>query len=237
VEQTSVKLIQLPFDPQGGLTYITRFKSHEFRPAHTGVTEGHHGHKLVATGGQKRRSLCYLQKVERGRDHLLWMAVAWPSSTFSPSAATRGGIGGDDSLVDGIGEDEVKGAPPGLDARLRVAGLPLAPLPGIDVHGHNVLDRDVAEGREQMLLDMPPVVLQSRGVWGDALNLIFDGGVVDTATLARATAHDDELDGLTLLYLDEASTRLRPSQTRRLEVALSALADGRARYLEFGRPS
>jgi 8-oxo-dGTP pyrophosphatase MutT (NUDIX family) len=91
---------------------------------------------------------------------------------------------------------------------------------------------DLAIGR-LLVVDWLP----SQGVWGDALNLIFDGGVIDTSTLAAAAAHDDELDGVALLHLDEASTRLRPSQTRRLQSAISALAEAQPRYLEFGRPA
>jgi ADP-ribose pyrophosphatase YjhB (NUDIX family) len=91
---------------------------------------------------------------------------------------------------------------------------------------------DLAIGR-LLVIDWLP----AQGVWGDALNLIFDGGVIDAITLERTTAHDDELDGLALLSLDEASLRLRPSQTRRLQVALTALAEAQPRYLEFGRPA
>jgi len=79
--------------------------------------------------------------------------------------------------------------------------------------------------------------LPAQGVWGDALNLIFDGGTVDPETMDGAKAQDDELDGLALLPLPEASARLRPSQTRRLESAVAALAESAPRYLEFGRPA
>jgi ADP-ribose pyrophosphatase YjhB (NUDIX family) len=100
--------------------------------------------------------------------------------------------------------------------------------------------REVAE---EIGLDLPVgrllVIdwLPAQGVWGDALNLIFDGGVIDSATLRLAKAQDDELDGLALLSLDDASLRLRPSQTRRLAAALEALQQSAPRYLEFGRPA
>jgi ADP-ribose pyrophosphatase YjhB (NUDIX family) len=79
--------------------------------------------------------------------------------------------------------------------------------------------------------------LPTHGVWGDALNLIFDGGTIDAETMDGATAQDDELDGLALLSLAEASGRLRPSQTRRLAAAVAALDETAPRYLEFGRPA
>jgi ADP-ribose pyrophosphatase YjhB (NUDIX family) len=79
--------------------------------------------------------------------------------------------------------------------------------------------------------------LPSQGVWGDALNLIFDGGTIDAHTVRRTKAQDDELDGLALLTLVEASARLRPSQARRLAAAVEALDEIAPRYLEFGRPA
>jgi ADP-ribose pyrophosphatase YjhB (NUDIX family) len=91
---------------------------------------------------------------------------------------------------------------------------------------------DLTVGR-LLVIDWVP----AQGVWGDALNLIFDGGVIDSATINRTKAQDDELDGLALLSLDEASLRLRPSQTRRLAAALEALDQPAPRYLEFGRPA
>ena len=79
--------------------------------------------------------------------------------------------------------------------------------------------------------------LPTQGVWNDALNLIFDGGTLGASTVEALRHAEDELDGLTLLSLDEASSRLRPSQTRRLRAAVEALSDGQPRYLEFGRPA
>jgi ADP-ribose pyrophosphatase YjhB (NUDIX family) len=91
---------------------------------------------------------------------------------------------------------------------------------------------DLTVGR-LLVIDWVP----AQGVWGDALNLIFDGGVIDSATMNGAKARDHELDGLALLSLDDASLRLRPSQTRRLAAALEALGQSAPRYLEFGRPA
>jgi len=79
--------------------------------------------------------------------------------------------------------------------------------------------------------------LPTQGVWGDALNLIFDGGMIDADTMNGAKAQDDELDGLALLSLTQASGRLRPSQARRLAAAVAALHETAPRYLEFGRPA
>jgi 8-oxo-dGTP pyrophosphatase MutT (NUDIX family) len=91
---------------------------------------------------------------------------------------------------------------------------------------------DLRIGRLLVIDWLPP-----HGVWSDALNLIFDGGVVDTRTLAAAIAHDDELDGVELLPLDDARARLRPSQIRRFEAAIDAVTAAQPRYLEFGRPA
>jgi 8-oxo-dGTP pyrophosphatase MutT (NUDIX family) len=91
---------------------------------------------------------------------------------------------------------------------------------------------DLAIGRLLVIDWLPP-----HGVWSDALNLIFDGGIVDSLTLAAAVPHDDELDGVELLPLDDARGRLRPSQIRRFGAAIDALAAAQPRYLEFGRPA
>jgi ADP-ribose pyrophosphatase YjhB (NUDIX family) len=79
--------------------------------------------------------------------------------------------------------------------------------------------------------------LPTQGVWGDALNLIFDGGIIDADTMNATKVQDDELEGLVLLSLADASARLRPSQARRLAAAVAALDDAAPRYLEFGRPA
>jgi 8-oxo-dGTP pyrophosphatase MutT (NUDIX family) len=70
------------------------------------------------------------------------------------------------------------------------------------------------------------------GVWSDALILVFDGGVLDSTTLAAVAVTDDELDGVALLSLAEAEEHLRPAQRDRLAAAVAALADGVPRYLE-----
>lgn len=77
----------------------------------------------------------------------------------------------------------------------------------------------------------------ARGVWSDALNFVFDGGVLDAVTLRDVRARDAELDGVALLGLREAAQRLRPSMVRRLEAAVAALGESAPRYLEFGRPA
>jgi ADP-ribose pyrophosphatase YjhB (NUDIX family) len=79
--------------------------------------------------------------------------------------------------------------------------------------------------------------LPAQGVWGDALNLIFDGGVIDADTMHSIKIVDDELDGFALLDLADAEPRLRPSQTRRLAAAAAALNESAPLYLEFGRPA
>ncbi|MEU0884647.1 NUDIX hydrolase [Lentzea sp. NPDC005914] len=94
----------------------------------------------------------------------------------------------------------------------------------------------VREIREELGLDValgPLLVVDwtpRNGVWRDCHQFVFDGGVVD-----GATAHDDELEGVLYLTLDEARTRIYPSLHRRLTVALRALESGSTLYAEFGR--
>jgi 8-oxo-dGTP pyrophosphatase MutT (NUDIX family) len=68
------------------------------------------------------------------------------------------------------------------------------------------------------------------GVWRDCHQFVFDGGIVDDAT-----AHDDELEAVVYLTLDEARPRIYPSLHRRLTLALEALESGSTHYAEFGR--
>jgi ADP-ribose pyrophosphatase YjhB (NUDIX family) len=91
---------------------------------------------------------------------------------------------------------------------------------------------DLVVGR-LLVIDWVP----AQGVWSDALNLIFDGGVIDADTMHSIKILDDELDGFALLDLADAEPRLRPSQTRRLAAAVAALSESAPLYLEFGRPA
>lgn len=68
------------------------------------------------------------------------------------------------------------------------------------------------------------------GAWRDCHQFVFDGGVLD-----GAVAHDDELEAVVYLTLDEARPRIYPSLHRRLTLALKALDAGTTCYAEFGR--
>ncbi|PGH46356.1 NUDIX hydrolase [Micromonospora sp. WMMA1996] len=97
------------------------------------------------------------------------------------------------------------------------------------------------EIREEIGLDLPISRLlvvdwiPAHGVWSDGLMFIFDGGQLDDDQAEALRPTDDELTGLRLLPYEEAIPHLRPSMARRVESALSALAEGQPRYTEFGR--
>jgi ADP-ribose pyrophosphatase YjhB (NUDIX family) len=97
------------------------------------------------------------------------------------------------------------------------------------------------EVREEtgLVIDVGPLLVvdwvPARGHWGDLLVFVFDGGVIDAELAVRLTPQDDELDGLALLTLAEASDRLLPSQRRRFRTALDAVDRGTPCYTEFGR--
>ncbi|MET8764708.1 NUDIX hydrolase [Lentzea sp. NPDC004782] len=94
----------------------------------------------------------------------------------------------------------------------------------------------IRELREELGLDVelgPLLVVDwtpRNGVWRDCHQFVFDGGVID-----NATAHDEELEGVVYLTLEEARPRIYPSLHRRLSLALSALESGSTHYAEFGR--
>jgi 8-oxo-dGTP pyrophosphatase MutT (NUDIX family) len=87
------------------------------------------------------------------------------------------------------------------------------------------LGLDVELGR-LLVVDWTPQL----GVWRDCHQFVFDGGIVD-----NATAHDDELEAVVYLTLDEARPRIYPSLHRRLTLALRALETKTTYYAEFGR--
>lgn len=99
------------------------------------------------------------------------------------------------------------------------------------------------EVREELGLDLPigralvvdwvPV----SGPWHDRIVFVFDGGVLDAATIARITPEAAEVRSFAFLPLAAASDRLRPSMARRLAAARLALESGETLYTEFGRPA
>lgn len=73
----------------------------------------------------------------------------------------------------------------------------------------------------------------AHGPWSDSLAFVFDGGVLDDATL---TLDATEARAYHFLTLAQAAPRLRPSMTRRLALAEQALTTGIPTYSDFGRP-
>ncbi|WP_205629676.1 NUDIX domain-containing protein [Jiangella muralis] len=98
------------------------------------------------------------------------------------------------------------------------------------------------EVREELGLELPIgrvlVVdwIPVRGPWPDQLAFVFDGGVLEAATVARMTPDPVEVAGVEFLTLAAAADRLRPSMARRLATALLASDAGATMYAEFGRP-
>ncbi|MEU8224239.1 NUDIX hydrolase [Kribbella sp. NPDC048915] len=95
------------------------------------------------------------------------------------------------------------------------------------------------EVREEIGLDLPIgrllVVdwIPAQGPWFDQLAFVFDGGVLDDITL---TLDPTEARAHHYLTLADVASRLRPSMTRRLTLALDALTTGTTHYADFGRP-
>ena len=94
----------------------------------------------------------------------------------------------------------------------------------------------IREVREELGLDagLGPLLVVDwtprNGVWRDCHQFVFDGGIVDDAR-----PHDDELEAVVYLTLDEARPRIYPSLHRRLTLAMKALEAGTTFYAEFGR--
>lgn len=77
--------------------------------------------------------------------------------------------------------------------------------------------------------------LPSHGVWGDAVNFIFDGGALTKTQLEAIQLQADELKSFAFVTLEEASSRVKPSMHRRLNSAMKAADLGCPLYLQFGR--
>ncbi|WP_410675472.1 NUDIX domain-containing protein [Amycolatopsis sp. cmx-4-68] len=89
---------------------------------------------------------------------------------------------------------------------------------------------DLSVGR-LLLVDWMP----THGVWRDSIQLIFDGGRLNTEQTKAIRPAADEVGRIEFLEIDTAKLRLRPSMARRVELAHRALLDGEALYGEFGR--
>ncbi|GAB3706029.1 NUDIX hydrolase [Amycolatopsis oliviviridis] len=83
-----------------------------------------------------------------------------------------------------------------------------------------------------LVVDWTPM----HGVWRDSLQFIFDGGTLSSRSIEQIELPRDELKTFEFRALDEVKSLLKPSFHRRLHEANIAKADGRTRYLDFGRP-
>jgi ADP-ribose pyrophosphatase YjhB (NUDIX family) len=75
----------------------------------------------------------------------------------------------------------------------------------------------------------------AHGVWGDSLQFVFDGGLLQPGQAATLTLQAEEVRSAPLLRLEEAQPHLRPSLFRRIATASAALTTGHTSYLQFGR--
>lgn len=70
--------------------------------------------------------------------------------------------------------------------------------------------------------------------WDDQLSFIFDGGVLDQATVTGLKPHDGEIAELVFVARAEAQAMLPQRLRLRLAAAVDALAQGTPRYLRNG---
>jgi len=76
---------------------------------------------------------------------------------------------------------------------------------------------------------LPPLADRTEG-----LMVVFDGGRLTRAEIAKITVPSDELRGYEFCALAEAARRLSPRMTRRLTACLAARETGAVAYLENG---
>lgn len=111
---------------------------------------------------------------------------------------------------------------------------------GIVEPGESAREAAVREVREELGIDLspgPPLVfdwLPPYLGWDDAVEMIFDGGVIHKGDLAKFELEAREIRSVRLVTLDEAAELVTPLSHRRLSIALS-LAPGEFAYLEDGR--
>ncbi len=167
----------------------------------------------------------------------------------------------DDLLTEGVPEAEFN---PGIAARLPKKNVAAAALirdgqgrvllleavykptwvmPGGVVEANE--DPHLGCGREiveELGLQKPPGRLlvvdwvPQHGVWGDQLQFVFDGGVLDPTEIAAIELQESELSAAHFVSPEEfGSTPLTPSLSRRLLVSLEALSRGTTEYTTYGR--
>ncbi|WUV78047.1 hypothetical protein OHA86_21505 [Streptomyces sp. NBC_01477] len=159
MEFAAVQLVELPLDAERAGPDELRLQPHEFAPPDTGVALGDDGNELVVPPGQQRGALSDEQDAERVRDHLLRPTVARAPGTLAAPPAPGGGVRLAQSVVHGVTEDQVQGAAPGLQGGGRIASPSLLPFPLLDVVPVDLADLQVVEVRQQVLLNVPPIVL------------------------------------------------------------------------------
>jgi 8-oxo-dGTP diphosphatase len=87
---------------------------------------------------------------------------------------------------------------------------------------------DLDLGRLMITDWMPPYL-----GWEDALELIYDGGMIEETDLGSLTLQPTEIRRVALVTLEEAASLVTPISHRRLSVA-STLGPGESSYLENG---
>lgn len=103
-----------------------------------------------------------------------------------------------------------------------------APRDGAIREVREELGIDLAVGRLLVADWLPPYL-----GWDDALELIFDGGLVSAAELASFSLQENEIRSVSLLTLAEAAAVVTPLSHRRLTVAVGLRGDETA-YLQDG---
>jgi ADP-ribose pyrophosphatase YjhB (NUDIX family) len=130
----------------------------------------------------------------------------------------------------------------GLILFLEPTYKPTLDIPGgVAEQDESPLEACRREVREEIGLELeigPLLVVDwvpATGVWFDALNFIFDGGVLGREQIEQLRIDPVEARGCEFLTLEQASPRLRPSMVRRLAAAQEAVSRGATQYTEFGR--
>ncbi|HEY9290869.1 MAG TPA: NUDIX hydrolase [Microlunatus sp.] len=99
----------------------------------------------------------------------------------------------------------------------------------------------IREVREELGLDIRPGALLAVDWmppylgWDDALEMIFDGGLVTEDEIARYQLDHQEINAVQLIDLPAAEPHLTPLSYRRL-TAITTLGNGRTLIMEDGRP-
>ncbi len=162
VQLAGVELVELPLNPDRRRTNVTGFQPHQFTPAHARESLRDHGNELIVTARQQCRAFCDQQNSERCGNRLLRATTTRPPSPLAPSATSRRRIEIPKPFLNRVGQNEMQRRPPGLDTRLGVASRSLLLLPDRDLRRENISHRRMLERRQQVLLNVTPIVLHGR---------------------------------------------------------------------------